>query len=150
TAVHLPTNTSYRATSRAGGAYTIPNMRVGGPYRVSVAMIGYQPGARDNVELVLGQTLQLDFSLVRQVVQVTGIQASGARDQVRTGGLPGAPPFVASTPVTAMPSIKRSTRDLTRLDPRSDGNFSFGGRNWLYNNISLDGSYFNNPFGLDD
>ncbi|MEO2186241.1 MAG: TonB-dependent receptor, partial [bacterium] len=49
-----------------------------------------------------------------------------------------------------MPSIKRSTRDLTRLDPRSDGNFSFGGRNWLYNNISLDGSYFNNPFGLDD
>jgi hypothetical protein len=27
---------------------------------------------------------------------------------------------------------------------------SFGGRNWLYNNISVDGSYFNNPFGLDD
>src|SRR4029078_8322392 len=33
---------------------------------------------------------------------------------------------------------------------RSDGNMSFGGRNWLYNNISVDGSYFNNPFGLDD
>ena len=49
-----------------------------------------------------------------------------------------------------LPSIKRSTRDLTRLDPRSDGNFSFAGRNWLYNNVSLDGSYFNNPFGLDD
>ena len=49
-----------------------------------------------------------------------------------------------------MPSVKRSTRDLTRLDPRSDGNFSFAGRNWLYNNISLDGSYFNNSFGLDD
>ena len=49
-----------------------------------------------------------------------------------------------------LPSIKRSTRDLTRLDPRSDGNFAFAGRNWLYNNVSLDGSYFNNPFGLDD
>src|SRR3970282_1187168 len=47
-----------------------------------------------------------------------------------------------------LPSIKRSTRDLTRLDPRSDGNFSFAGRNWLYNNVSLDGSYFNNPSGL--
>jgi outer membrane receptor protein involved in Fe transport len=52
--------------------------------------------------------------------------------------------------VEILPSIKRSTRDLTRLDPRSDGNFAFAGRNWLFNNVSLDGSYFNNPFGLDD
>jgi hypothetical protein len=52
--------------------------------------------------------------------------------------------------VVELPSLKRSTRDLTRLDPRSDGNFSFGGRNWLYNSVSLDGSYFGNPFGLDD
>ena len=36
------------------------------------------------------------------------------------------------------------------MDPRSDGNYSFGGKNWLYNNISVDGSYFNNSFGLDD
>ncbi len=52
--------------------------------------------------------------------------------------------------VQTLPSVRRSTRDLTRLDPRNDGNFSFGGRNWLYNNITLDGSYFNNSFGLDD
>src|SRR5205823_7670197 len=62
----------------------------------------------------------------------------------------GAPTFVDPLQVPALPSIKRSTRDLTRLDPRSDGNMAFAGRNWLYNNISLDGSYFNNSFGLDD
>jgi hypothetical protein len=65
---------------------------------------------------------------------------------VRTG----AATVVDTQQVVAMPSIKRSTRDLTRIDPRSDGNFSFAGRNWLYNNITLDGSYFNNSFGLDD
>ena len=37
---------------------------------------------------------------------------------------------------------------MTRLTPQSDGN-SFGGRNDQYNNFSLDGSIFNNPFGLD-
>lgn len=58
--------------------------------------------------------------------------------------------IVGAPKVAITPSIKRSTRDLTKLDPRSDGNMSFAGRNWLYNNISLDGSYFNNPFGLDD
>jgi hypothetical protein len=52
--------------------------------------------------------------------------------------------------VRDLPSVKRSKRDLIRIDPRSDGNYSFAGRNWLYNNISLDGSYFNNSFGLDD
>ena len=65
-------------------------------------------------------------------------------------GRTGAATFVAPELVITVPSVKRSTRDLIRLDPRSDGNFSFGGRNWLYNNISLDGSYFNNPYGLDD
>ncbi len=62
----------------------------------------------------------------------------------------GAATFISPEQVAVLPSIKRSTRDLTRLDPRSDGNFAFAGRNWLYNNVSLDGSYFNNPFGLDD
>ena len=40
------------------------------------------------------------------------------------------------------------TQDFTRLTPASDGN-SFAGRNDQFNNFSLDGSIFNNPFGLD-
>src|SRR5205823_13661403 len=35
-------------------------------------------------------------------------------------------------------------------EPRSDGNSIFARRNWPYNSIPLDGSYFNNPFGLAD
>ncbi|MDX1328088.1 MAG: TonB-dependent receptor, partial [Arenibacter sp.] len=35
-----------------------------------------------------------------------------------------------------------------RLEPTASGN-SFGGRNDQYNNFSLDGAIFNNPFGLD-
>jgi hypothetical protein len=149
-AVHLPSGTSYRALARSGGAYTIPNMRIGGPYRVTVTMIGYQPRTRDSVFLNLGQNLQLDFRLVRQAVQLAELRAVGEESRILNGGRTGAATFVSPDEVAALPSIKRSTRDLTRLDPRSDGNFAFGGRNWLYNNISLDGSYFNNPFGLDD
>ena len=35
-------------------------MRVGGPYRVTATLIGYQRGARRDVQLTLGQTLRLD------------------------------------------------------------------------------------------
>src|SRR5262245_29423366 len=147
-AVHTPSGTQYRARSRSSGAYTLPNVRVGGPYRITVTFIGFQPRSAEDVFLNLGETRRLDFRLIRVATQLTGTQIVASREveAVRTG----AQTVVDTMQVVAMPSIKRSTRDLTRLDPRSDGNFSFAGRNWLYNNITLDGSYFNNPFGLDD
>jgi hypothetical protein len=149
-ATHVPSGTKYAAIARQSGAYTSPNMRVGGPYRVTVTFIGFQPKTRDDVTLNLGQTFRLDFTLIRQAVELQELVIQGERDQVLNAGRTGAATFITPEQVEILPSIKRSTRDLTRLDPRSDGNFSFGGRNWLYNNVSLDGSYFNNPFGLDD
>ncbi len=149
-ALHVPSGTQYRAFSRSGGVYNLPNLRVGGPYRVTVTAIGFQPGTQEIENLNLGQNLRVDVKLTRQVVQLAELEAVGERDEVLNAGRNGAATFVGPELVAALPSIKRSTRDLTRLDPRSDGNFSFGGRNWLYNDISLDGSYFNNPFGLDD
>jgi hypothetical protein len=149
-AVHLPSNTSYRAIVRPGGAYTIPNMRIGGPYRVTVAAIGFQPLAKADIQLALGQVFRYDARLERQVVQLQELEVATTRDQVLSAGRTGAATFVEHEQVLMAPSVKRSIRDLTRLDPRSDGNFSFAGRNWLYNSISVDGSYFNNSFGLDD
>src|SRR3989441_12394144 len=125
-------------------------MRVGGPYRVTATRIGYKSHAQDGVFLSLGQDLRVDFSLEPQAIELEAIQAQGQRDEVLNAGRTGAATFIDPEKVALLPSVKRSTRDLIRLDPRNDGNFAFGGRNWLYNNISLDGSYFNNPFGLDD
>ncbi len=150
TAVHEPSGTQYRGVARQGGAYTILNMRVGGPYRVTATLIGYQPGTRREVQLSLAQNLRVDFALVAQAVEVTGIDITAEQDPVLNAGRNGAATFIDAQTVAVMPSVKRSTRDLTRLDPRSDGNYAFGGRNWLYNNITVDGSYFNNSFGLDD
>ena len=149
-ALHVPSGTQYRALTTTLGAYNLPNLRVGGPYRLTVTLLGYEPQTRDSVFLDLGQTLRHDFRMVRRAVQIAGVSITTDRDPTLNAGRTGAGTSIAPELVITVPSIKRSTRDLTRLDPRSDGNFSFGGRNWLYNNISLDGSYFNNPFGLDD
>jgi len=149
-AVHVPSGTQYRTAVRAGGAYSLLNMRVGGPYRVTASMIGFQPRTEENVELRLGETHRLDLALSPQVVELEEIAVRAERDPVLNAERTGAATVISPEQVAILPSIKRSTRDLTRLDPRSDGNFSFAGRNWLFNNVSLDGSYFNNPFGLDD
>lgn len=149
-AVHQPSGTQYRATVTTSGRYSLPNMRIGGPYRVTAISIGYEPRTEPDITLFLGQTSRLDFRLKRQAVELAQVMVTAERDEVLNAGRTGAAMTVGPQKVATTPSIKRSTRDLTRLDPRSDGNMSFAGRNWLYNNISLDGSYFNNPFGLDD
>ena len=100
--------------------------------------------------LSLGQTAGFDVKLVEETLSADAITVVADKDEVLNAARTGAATYINSDQVSQLPSIKRSTRDLTRLDPRSDGNYSFGGRNWLYNSISVDGSYFNNSFGLDD
>jgi hypothetical protein len=41
-AVHLPTGTQYGVSTRAEGQFTLPNLRVGGPYRIVISYVGYQ------------------------------------------------------------------------------------------------------------
>lgn len=149
-AVHQPSGTRYGASSRENGQYNIYNMRIGGPYTVTVSYVGYTDQVKSDLYLNLGQNTDADFKLAESAVAGEAVLVVGERDDVLNSGRTGAATTINPEEVMDMPSIKRSTRDLTRLDPRSDGNFSFGGKNWLYNNISLDGSYFNNSFGLDD
>jgi hypothetical protein len=60
----------------------------------------------------------------------------------------GAKTTVGRRQLSTLPSISRSASDYTRLEPTAS-NGSFGGRNDQFNNYSLDGAIFNNPFGLD-
>jgi hypothetical protein len=149
-ATHEPSGSQYGTAVREGGGYDIRGVRVGGPYTIAVQMIGYETSQETEVFVLLNQTVDTDFTIVPEAVEVAGITVNLEADPVLNSTRTGAATFIAPEQVEELPSLRRSVRDLSRLDPRSDGNFSFGGRNWLYNSISLDGSYFGNPFGLDD
>ena len=67
-AIHLPSGTSYEATTRADGRFSIPGMRVGGPYSVTVAYSGtgaaaFQPETQDDVMVNLGVATDLAFTM---------------------------------------------------------------------------------------
>ena len=66
-AVHLPSGTQYHAVARTGGAYTIANMRIGGPYKVTASYIGFEPKSQDSVFLsrvVIGGTDLYELNVV--------------------------------------------------------------------------------------
>ncbi len=149
-AIHVPSSTQYGATTTSDGRFSLPNLRIGGPYTVAVSFVGFKKEQQENIYLNLGQNLRLEFIMQSEAVKMMEVVVTSTPDNILNSNRNGAATYISPAQVAELPSIKRSTRDITRLDPRSDGNFSFGGKNWLYNNISLDGSYFNNSFGLDD
>jgi hypothetical protein len=147
-AVHTPTGTTYGAISNEDGRFNLLNLRVGGPYEVSISYVGYKTQSKSDVYLTLGQTFNVDVTLasdsqaLQEVVVVS--DQTGTFGSDRTG----AETSVGRRELTRLPTISRSASDFTRLEPTASGN-SFGGRNDQYNNFSLDGAIFNNPFGLD-
>jgi len=145
-AVHQPSGTQYGVATRTDGRFTFPAVRVGGPYTVTVTFVGYQQVERTGLQLRLGQERSLQFQLVPQAQELDEVVVAGESDP--NADRTGATTAVDQEQIDALPTISRSTQDFTRLTPQSDG-LSFGGRNTQYNNFSLDGSIFNNPYGLD-
>ncbi|MEB8329399.1 TonB-dependent receptor [Flavobacteriaceae bacterium KMM 6897] len=148
-AVHTPTGTKYGSISNEDGRFNLINLRVGGPYKVTISYIGFKPETNSDVYLTLGATYNLDVKLVSDSQSLDEViivveRGTGPFGSDRTG----AETSVGKRELTRLPTISRSAQDFTRLEPTASGN-SFGGRNDQYNNFSLDGAIFNNPFGLD-
>ena len=148
-AVHTPTGTTYGAATDIDGRFNLVNLRIGGPYTITVSYVGYSDQSFTDVFLTLGKTENLTLSLTPDAAQLDAVvitvnSANGVFGSDRTG----AETNVGRKELTTLPTISRSASDFTRLEPTAS-NGSFGGRNDQFNNFSLDGAIFNNPFGLD-
>lgn len=147
-AIHEPTGSRYGAATRADGNFNIVNMRVGGPYRITISFVGYKDVVKTGINLTIGQDLRINSKLEVAESQLEEVKVVAARSSVINSGRTGAATTVGNKQVTTLPTLNRSLTDFTRLDPRSNGGLSFAGRNSAYNNISVDGALFNNTFGL--
>lgn len=147
-ALHTPTGTVAGAVAQDNGRYTIPNLRIGGPYTVTITFIGFTPKKVTNVFLTLGETTNIDGVLSEDANALDEVVLTATRSAVFNNDRTGAQTSVGRRELTKLPTISRSASDFTRLDPAASGG-SFGGRNDQFNNFTLDGSIFNNPFGLD-
>ena len=147
-AIHEPTGSRYGAATRADGRYNIVNMRVGGPYKVTISFVGYKDDVKTGINLTLNQDQRVNSKLETSEAQLEEVKVVAARSAVFNAGRTGAATTVGNKQVTTLPTLNRSLTDFARLDPRSNGGLSFAGRNAAYNNITVDGALFNNTFGL--
>lgn len=147
-ATHQPTGTNYTTVSRAGGSFSIPNMRSGGPYTVIITYVGYKTDSYDNINLLLGEPYILNSVLQKSNATLEGVTVTATgRNAILNANRTGASTNVGITQIQRMPSISRNLNDLLKISPQANGN-SVGGGNFRQNYITVDGSDFNNTFGI--
>jgi hypothetical protein len=151
-AIHLPSGTTYETTSRADGRFVILNMRVGGPYSVTVAYTGaggaaFAPETQENVEINLGVATDLNFDVKQIAVQET-VTVTAQSDTVFSSARTGAATSVNREALATLPTVRGLISDFTRLTPQTSGANSFGGADSRMNNMTVNGAAFNNSFGL--
>lgn len=148
-AVHTPSGTVYGAASDFDGFYRMPNMRVGGPYRITISYVGFQDYVDANLYLQLGDSKKINVQMAEDanVLDEVVITYQGSENP-KTG----AETSVSKRQVQGLPSISRNIADFARLTPQAkisgDDQISIAGQNNRYNAIYIDGAVNNDVFGL--
>jgi hypothetical protein len=122
-----------------------------GPYRVTVSLTGFATLVREGIVLTVGQSanlaLTLKVSSVQEEIVVQAdspvIETTRAESSTR----------INQATITGLPNNGRNFLDFTKLTPGvsivqgPDGDeLSVNGQKGIYNNVSVDGADFNNPF----
>jgi hypothetical protein len=147
-ATHVNSGTRYGASTNAKGNYTIPSVRVGGPFTVIVSYTGYEPKSIEGVMTSLGSTTNVNFDLAETGVDLDGVDIVVNRNDLFSSQRTGASSTFDVKRVTSVPAIgSRSISSVTKYNPNGNGR-SFGAQDSRLNNFTIDGSSFNNGFGL--
>jgi hypothetical protein len=153
-ATHVPTGTVYTAVSGANGRYLIPNVRVGGPYKVTASLEGFRPAEVTNVQVGLGTAAEVPITLQLAAVS-EAITVTAETDPIINPNRTGSETTVSEEQIETLPTVNRQIQDFARTNPyvntslTGEGTFMFiAGRNNRYNTIQIDGAVNNDLFGL--
>ncbi len=147
-ATHVPTGTIYKTSSSKSGVYNIPAVKPGGPYTITVSFVGFKQEVATNLETSLGMTLNQDFQLQEATLQLKEVTVVGSKNSIMSKDRTGAAQQFSKTQLQTMPITGARTIDgITKYNPMGDGR-SFGAQDSRLNNFTIDGSQFNNNFGL--
>ncbi len=149
--VEKETGSQYGTVSDDKGYYRLPNMNPGGPYKLTVSFVGFQPYEKDNIYLTLGQMFRIDVKLSETSTELQGVEIVGQRNDIFDGNRTGAETVITQQSIKKIPTLGRNLSDYIRINPETsfrEGGISIAGANNRFNAISIDGAVNNDVFGL--
>ena len=148
-AVHLPSGTQYGTTTRSNGTYNFTGLRVGGPYEITVSFVGYQTQKLKIDRLQLGEAYTLNVKLSETTIELSSVTVTANKSAIINVNHTGSAQNVSTRQIEEIPTISRSFSNFAKLSPLFSGTgYSAAGKNNRYNNIQIDGTQYNDLFGL--
>ncbi len=146
---HELSGTQYVTESRENGAFTIPNIKAGTNYKLEIVAPGYIDPAISGITFKLGQVLTANLKLLPEGMTTAEIQITAKKNAVISQSRTGAATNVTDKQIESFPTIARSFQDFAKFTPQFDGkSSSAAGRSSRFNNIQIDGTQYNDLFGL--
>ncbi|GAA4360958.1 carboxypeptidase regulatory-like domain-containing protein [Hymenobacter saemangeumensis] len=146
---HLPTGTRSGTQSDANGKLLLNNLKPGGPYSVQVSFVGFKPQAKEEVYLSLGKVARQTFTLAEAATELGEVAVTASKSDPFTADKNGQAYHLSQQAIQNVPTLNRSLGDLTKLMPQGNKN-SFGGSNYRFNNLSIDGMATNDVLGFQE
>jgi hypothetical protein len=103
--VHSPSGTKYSAVTNNEGRYFIPNMRVGGPYNLSVSFIGYTSFQSSEIMLSLGLTTNINVELKEETLGINEVVVVGEKNPVFSSERTGASTGITNQNLNKLPLL---------------------------------------------
>ncbi|MDC0905115.1 carboxypeptidase regulatory-like domain-containing protein [Gammaproteobacteria bacterium] len=152
---NMSTGQTKNITADADGNFSASFLPIGGPYTVSVSAPGYRSESIDGIILILNDITNLNVDLLSSGADLEEVVVTASkgvsRIKIGTGT------FLDRQAMDGVPTINRSIADFAKFDPRVSINsassrnaeISVMGQNNRFNDFSIDGVSFNDPFGLN-
>lgn len=146
-AVDANKGTTYWAVTNGDGLYAINGLLPSEAYKLEYSILGCKKVVLEDVALSLGEPATQNVVLrSSEVLDESIVVASTSKFTTEKTG---ASTNINSRQMTRMPMINRSVADVARYSPYANG-MSFAGGDGRSTNFTVDGSNFNNNFGLSD
>jgi hypothetical protein len=147
-AVHVPSGTQYGTITDEDGSFSIPGVRVGGPYTLTVSYVGFDDFTVNDVVANLGTAAIVNVQMKEAGIVLDEAVITATRNGLFDSDRAGAAVTFNNAAIQAVPTINRTINDITRYNVYSNGSGSFAGQDSRFSSFTIDGSVFNNGFGL--